>query len=198
MTDQQLIAQAVRGNSEAFGRLVRRYQGRLFHSVCYLVRSRVDAEDVVQDLFDRAFVKLNTFRQHCAFYTWLYRIALNLWHARGRHQRIHACLFHARPITEDDPSDPRGRPEEELQRREEANLIAAALRALSAEHRTILALRGVEWFDYRTIARVLQVKVGTVRSRLYRARRELRDQLKAASGSGPLAREPRQLHIAVQ
>jgi RNA polymerase sigma-70 factor (ECF subfamily) len=181
-TDQELIAQTVGGRAEAFGELVLRYQDRLLRTASHLVRSHVDAEDLVQDVLIQAYAKLSTFRQQCAFYTWLYRITLNLWHVRRRCQRVRARLVYARPVTEDDQLDPHGTPEAELQRREEAREMAEAWRGLSAEHRRILALRGIDRFDYGTIAQILQLKIGTVRSRLHRARRHLRDRLDAIQG----------------
>ena len=91
--------------------------------------------------------------------------------------RIRACLSHTRSVTEEDQSDPHGTPADEMERREDATKIRQALDALSEEHRTILVLRGVEGFDYDTIAETLDLSAGTVRSRLHRARNELRDQL---------------------
>jgi RNA polymerase sigma-70 factor, ECF subfamily len=177
VTDQQLIEQTLSGNAEAFGQLVRRYQDQLFTSLRHVMGSPDDAEDVVQDAFVQAYRKLDTFRQHCAFYTWLYRIALNLVYTRSRRRRIRANLARTRPVMENDQPDPHGTPDDELQRREAVSQIGQALQALSDEHRTILVMRGVEGFDYDTIAELLAVSPGTVRSRLHRARAQLRDQL---------------------
>jgi RNA polymerase sigma-70 factor (ECF subfamily) len=176
-TDKQLIERSRAGNSDAFGELVRKYQNRLFTSLCQVAGSRADAEDIAQEAFIQAYLKLATFRQHCAFYTWLYRIALNLWYTRARSQRVRACLSQARPVHDDDRSDPYGTPVDELQRREQAQQIRQALNGLSEEHRTILVLRGVDGFDYDRIAEILELNAGTVRSRLHRARLEFRDQL---------------------
>ena len=176
-TDQQLIERSLAGNQDAFGQLVRKYQDKLFTSLSHLTGSHADAEDVAQDAFVQAYRKLSTFRQHCTFYTWLYRIAFNLVYTRARHHRTRASLSHARSVTEDDQSDPHGTPADEMERREDAAKIRQALDALREEHRTILVLRGVEGFDYDTIAETLDLSAGTVRSRLHRARNELRDQL---------------------
>ena len=83
----------------------------------------------------------------------------------------------ARPVHDDDRSDPNGTPVDALQRREQAQQIRQALNALSEDHREILLLRGVDGFDYDQIAETLEIKTGTVRSRLHRARLEFRDQL---------------------
>lgn len=185
MTDQQLLELALGGDSEAFGQLVRRYQDQLFNSIRHVVGSHADAEDIVQDAFVQAYRKLATFRQHCAFYTWLYRIALNLVYTHGRRQRIRAKLSHAQPISEFDSSDPQGTPADQLAQRERAQQIGAALQALSDEHRTILVMRGVEGFDYETIAELLAVSPGTVRSRLHRARIQLREKLSHTADCSP-------------
>jgi len=77
--------------------LVRKYQDRLFTSLCHIAGAHADVEDIAQEAFVQAYRKLATFRQHCAFYTWLYRIALNLWYTRARRQRTRACLSQTRP-----------------------------------------------------------------------------------------------------
>ncbi len=122
-------------------------------------------------------LKLATFRRHCGFYTWLYRIALNVLYTRNRYQRVRACLSRTRPVHEEDQYDPYGTPADELERREDATQICLALDALSEEHQAILALRGGDGCDYETIAETLELTAGTVRSRLHRARRKLREQL---------------------
>lgn len=177
LTDKQLIEQSLAGHSDAFGQLVRKYRDRLFTSLCHVTDSHADADDVAQDAFVQAYLKLATFRQHCAFYTWLYRIALNLRYSRARSQRNRMGLSQARPVHDDDRSDPHGTPVDAVQRREQAQQIRQALNALSEDHRKILLLRGVDGFDYDQIAETLEIKAGTVRSRLHRARLQFRDQL---------------------
>ncbi|MCY2988642.1 MAG: sigma-70 family RNA polymerase sigma factor [Planctomycetota bacterium] len=176
-TDQRLIEQSLAGNRDAFGQLVLRHQDRLITRLSQLAELRVDAEDVVQEAFVQAYLKLATFRRHCRFYTWLYRIALNVLYTRNRYQRVRACLSRTRPVHEEDQYDPYGTPADELERREDATQIGLALDALSEEHQAILALRGGDGCDYETIAETLELTAGTVRSRLHRARRKLREQL---------------------
>ncbi|MBW3601020.1 MAG: RNA polymerase subunit sigma-70, partial [Planctomycetes bacterium] len=77
MNDASLINQALEGDTDAFGQLVEKYQHRLFNTLLSLASSREEAEDLTQEAFVQAFVKLRTFQQHSAFYTWLYRIAFN-------------------------------------------------------------------------------------------------------------------------
>ena len=184
-TDRELIQHSLAGNRDAFGQLVDRYRDRLFTSLCHLSGSHADAEDIAQEAFVQAYLKLSTFGQRCGFYTWLHRIALNVLYTRSRRQRVRASVWQTQPENAEDQSDPRGTPVDELERREDATQIRQALNALSAEHRAVLVLRGVEGFDYDTIAETLQVNAGTVRSRLHRARLELRSQLERRQVCGP-------------
>ena len=172
-----LVQNAIRGTSEAFGRLVVMYQDRLFTSIIHIVRSHCDAEDIVQDAFVQAYVKLGTFRGGSAFYTWLYRIAINLAISRTRRRRRRLSVEETQEITGHEPPDPGGSPTERLMRAEDAAAIQQALDSLSEDHRAILVMRGVEGFDYETIAKVLGLNPGTVRSRLHRARAQLKRQL---------------------
>ena len=176
-TDQQLIEQTLGGNSEMFGQLVRRYQDQLFTSIHHLSGSQIDAEDIVQEAFVQAYFKLATFGHRCSFYTWLYRIALNQLYSQGRRQKNHPSRLQRSAERETERSDPHGTPADELVRREQAQHVSQALSALTEEHRSVLVLRGVEGFSYDTIATLLHLNPGTVRSRLHRARLQLRDEL---------------------
>jgi RNA polymerase sigma-70 factor (ECF subfamily) len=175
--DAELIRQTLQGETSAFGELVRKYQGRLYNSVVRIVGSRVDAEDIVQEAFVRAFVSLRDFRRDCAFYTWLYRLALNLALTQIRKKEPAVSLDTSRELGFCEPVDTEESPEDCLMRKERAPAIAAALAKLNEQHRTILVLREIEQFDYATIARVLDLNVGTVRSRLHRARMRMRKLL---------------------
>jgi RNA polymerase sigma-70 factor (ECF subfamily) len=173
--DTQLIESALAGNSAAFGDLVRKYQDRLYNTMVHLIGSTEDAKDVVQDAFVKAFVKLESFQRSSAFYTWLYRIAFNTAMSRQRRRRETAS------IDDDcghDPTDPAAVPEERLEQEELAAQVRRALGTLSEEHRIVLVLRDIDGCDYEAIAEVLEIPLGTVRSRLHRARLQLRDQLK--------------------
>lgn len=179
-TDANLIRQTLQGNNGSFGELVRKYQDRLYNTVVRIVGNQSDAEDIVQEAFVRAFTKLKDFRQDCAFYTWLYRLAVNLavTHMRKRERSI--SLDTSRELGFGEPLDQEESAEDSLIREERAPAIAAALAKLNKQHRTILVLREIERFDYATIAEVLCLNVGTVRSRLHRARTQMRKVLKVA------------------
>lgn len=178
--DKELIDRALLGDSEAFGVLVRRYQDRLYTSVAHVMGSRENAEDIVQDAFFQAFLKLPKFRRTSSFYTWLYRIAFNAAanhrrRGRGRKESIEV----QRELFGQDVADPGAGPDGQLLRQEQVALIQAALAALSEEHRAVIVLRELDGFDYDMIAEILELSIGTVRSRLHRARALMREHLKA-------------------
>jgi RNA polymerase sigma-70 factor (ECF subfamily) len=141
------------------------------------VGSAEDAGDITQDAFVQAFVKLDTFRGRSAFYTWLYRIAFNLAMSRARRERKTASLDGMKSTAGSEPVDGRPAPEANLEQREQVEMIHSALAELSTEYRTILVLREIDGCRYEEIAEILDLPVGTVRSRLFRARLALRDQL---------------------
>jgi RNA polymerase sigma-70 factor (ECF subfamily) len=180
VNDASLIALAVEGSTVAFGQLVEKYQNRLFNTLLPMAASREEAEDLTQDAFVQAFTKLHTFQQQSAFYTWLYRIAFNLTLGRKRRRRrVEISVEQVREITGLEPVDAGDAPGERLERNERVAQVREALEAISEEHRAILVLREMEGCCYETIAEILELPVGTVRSRLHRARIQLRDQLEA-------------------
>ncbi|MHB0955281.1 MAG: RNA polymerase sigma factor [Pirellulaceae bacterium] len=176
--DQQLIELALHGNTAAYGQLVRRYQDRLFTSLGHVVSSREEAEDVVQDAFVQAMLKLSSFRQDSSFYTWLYRIAINSALYRQRRRRQEPAIDAGRALRGNEPPDPGVDPSDRLMREERATEIQQALGRLTEEFRLVLVMRDVDGFDYQSIARILDLSVGTVRSRLHRARSLMREQLR--------------------
>jgi RNA polymerase sigma-70 factor (ECF subfamily) len=158
--------------------LVEKYQDRLFNTVFHMVGNREEAEDVVQEAFVQAFVKLESFQRASAFYTWLYRIAFNVAISRKRRKRPEVSVEQTREATGQEPADSGEAPDGRLQREESVEQVHAALDRLSEEHRAILVLREMEGFCYERIADVLDLPVGTVRSRLHRARLQMREHLK--------------------
>ncbi len=173
--DAPLIAATLAGDTAAFGRLVGLYQDRLYNSLLRVVGG--DAEDIVQDAFVQAYVKLDTFRGSSAFYTWLYRIAYNLAMSHQRRERKLASLDGLKDRVGCEPVDGQPAPDSGLERRESIELVHLALAKLSTEYRIILVLREIDGCRYDEIAEILELPVGTVRSRLFRARLALRDQL---------------------
>lgn len=181
--DDRLIIDAVlRGRTEAFGTLVLRYQNRLYNAILRVVDHRDDAADVVQDAFVNAYQSLATFKGDSEFYTWLYRIAFNSAINQKRRKRLFVSLeaFHRdgnAGFIEPTDGSRDAQPGSALERTEEEHALQRALTRLSLEHRTVLVLNDIEGLKYEEIARIIDVPVGTVRSRLHRARLELRELL---------------------
>ncbi len=182
--DAQLIDEALSGDSTAFGQLVTRYQDRLYNTIAHVVGCQDEAYDVVQDAFVQAFLKLDSFHRASAFYTWLYRIAFNGAVTRKRRAKPMASVEQVREATGEDPVAVGTDPGERFEQQERARQVHAALATLSEEYRTVLVLREMDGCPYETIAEVLEVPVGTVRSRLHRARIQLREQLKSVLHEG--------------
>lgn len=174
--DQQLIRRTLAGEEEAFGQLAEKYQHRLYNGMVQLLRSESDAEDVVQDALVLAFTKLDSFKGNSAFFTWLYRISYNVAITRLRRRKPNISIDGQTDVRLDFP-DTGPAPDEPLRQREEAQQLHEALGKLSEEHRTILILREMDELDYDAIAEILDLPVGTVRSRLHRARTHLREHL---------------------
>lgn len=174
----QLIERSLSGDSQAFGELVRRYQDRLYSAVVHIVRCRVEAEDVVQEAFVQAFVKLQTFKFNSQFYTWLYRIAVNVSISHRRRRRVELSVEQNRDATGEEPVDVLASPSDPLEQAERKQKLERAMGLLTEEHRAIIVLRHMEEFSYEEIANILEISVGTVRSRLHRARAQLLTHLR--------------------
>ncbi len=176
--DQRLIEECLKGRTEAFGELVCRYQDRLYNTVLRLLNHAEDARDVAQEAFLNAFQALGSFKGDSRFFTWLYRIAVNTAISFKRKHR--GALRIGLPPRQSgvaeplDPSDA-SQPERVLQLADEERRIHHALSRLSAEHRAVLVMKDIDGMKYEDMAEVLDVPIGTIRSRLHRARMELRD-----------------------
>jgi RNA polymerase sigma-70 factor (ECF subfamily) len=176
--DAQLIDQALGGQSEAFGQLVLKYQDRLFNTVFHVVGHAEDARDIVQEALVQAYLKLESFRRESAFYTWLYRIAFNVAMSQRRRRRPAVSMDRLRETAHMEPLDDEDDPAESLERKERCGQVRRAIGQLNEEYRAVLVLREIDGCCYETIAEVLDLPIGTVRSRLHRARLQLREQLK--------------------
>jgi RNA polymerase sigma-70 factor, ECF subfamily len=181
-TDARLVEAALQGDRDAFGDLVVRYQDRLFNTMLRIAGSREDAADAVQDAFVQAYTKLDAFRGDAQFFTWLYRIAMNVALSRRRRRRPISSLDAAKTNAGDEPMDAAAAPHDRMIADERAAQVHSALAGLGDQHRKILVLRELEGCSYEVIADILELPVGTVRSRLFRARMQLRDKLKSLWG----------------
>jgi RNA polymerase sigma-70 factor (ECF subfamily) len=172
--DQELVARSRNGDREAFATLVRKYQSKVLTLATRILDNRSEAEDMAQDIFVKIFQSLHDFRGASRFSTWLYRITVNhcLNHLRRR-TRQQQTLVMTEPA-EWTQESPASNPFRTLEQKERWALVQAKLQELSLEHRTIILLRDFEGLSYDEIADVLQLESGTVKSRLHRARMELK------------------------
>ncbi|MGA2266605.1 MAG: sigma-70 family RNA polymerase sigma factor [Phycisphaerae bacterium] len=183
--DQGLIERCRQGEMQAFGLLVAKYQDRIFNLVRRMCPRQADAEELAQEAFLRALEKLDQFRGQSQFYTWLFRIASNLAisHCRRNGQIRFAPLGDredgaaGQAARHRSMAQPAADPQAAAMSAETAARVTEALDGLDEEHRLIVVLRDVEDMDYAAIAAVLEVPIGTVKSRLHRARTLLKEKL---------------------
>lgn len=166
--DAGLVRRSKRGDRDAFGRLVSRYQAQVYRLVRGILGDAAESEDVTQEVFLKAYGNLGRFRGDSSFYTWLYRIAVNEA-IRARRRRRGPLLADSLPEIE------APRPEEPAEGGPTLAALERLLGRLSDEFRTIVVLRDLEGLSYQEIAETLEIPIGTVESRLFRARRELRE-----------------------
>jgi RNA polymerase sigma-70 factor (ECF subfamily) len=177
VNDDQLIEQTLEGNRDAFGELVTKYQVRLYNTMIQVVGSTEDAHDVTQDAFMQAYLRLDTFRRSSKFYTWLYRIAFNVAIGMRRKYRSHRMAESLQQEMHDRLLDRERRPDENLIADENIKTVREAINRLDDEFRSVVVLRELEEFSYEEIAEILEIPIGTVRSRLHRARMMIREHL---------------------
>ncbi len=180
--DQQAIDQVLSGNLAAFEVLVTRHQRRLLGLLAHACGSRDEAEDLAQEAFARAFNKLHLYAGQAQFYTWLCRIAMNLLASDRRRKRLENQSKREGFEAASNSVGLYANVEKELERTEMQQCVQAAIALLDEEKRTVLLMRDFDGLDYEAIAQVLEIPVGTVRSRLHRARLELKDILEHRIG----------------
>lgn len=197
LSDEELVRCVLRGQRDAFGTLVSRHQDVVWRLVRRLAHADASAaDDLAQDVFVRAFEALRTFRFECPFKHWILRIARNLTLNRvttiaAKTERGMASLDAVR-ATDDapsvDPADPNAeRPSARIERDELKHALWRALAKLSIEFREAVLLRDVEGLDYEAIADVLELPIGTVRSRIHRGRETLKELLLRGAGQTPFS-----------
>lgn len=183
-SESRLVEAVLAGDTDAYGALVDRYQDRLNHALWGILGSREDARDIVQEAFLQAYLKLETFRAESRFYTWLYRIAMNLALSHKRRKRPFLSIDQDRQQTGSELIDRQLGPEELVLRQEQFDRLRLALSRLPYQAREILVLRELEGCNYETIGEILELAVGTVRSRLFRARSQLGQRLQGMLSEG--------------
>jgi RNA polymerase sigma-70 factor (ECF subfamily) len=195
--EADLFRRAQTGDRGAFGQIVILYQDRLYNAILRMVGDSDEARELTQETFTRALVKIDSFRGEAGPYTWLFRIAVNLSISQLRKVQRHRTFSLDQPaaasargngkLRNDDQaaslvdriaSQKDEDPAAAAQKREQGQHVLAALGRLDAEYRAVLVMRDIEGFDYQQMAEVLGLPLGTLKSRLFRARLALRDELK--------------------
>jgi len=179
--DQALVERCRNGDVAAFEPLVEKYRERVWRLAYNYLRDREEAWDVAQDAFIRAWQALPSFRGQSAFYTWLFRIVINVATDRARQRAARGRAFGTDAVPEEEWDrvlvEPGGGPDAAASRAEQRERIRRGLDALPEHHRAIIMLSDLEGLSYREIAEVLDIPMGTVMSRLHNARKRLRDVL---------------------
>ncbi len=175
--DTKTIASVLAGNSAAFSKLVEKYQRRLLGLMIHACGDRGLAEDMTQEAFARAYQKLSTYAGEAQFYTWLARIAMNLLASSTRRKRLENQNKRESMEVVTDSLGAESPPSDSLELSETQRAVRDAIEQLDPQRREILLLRDFDSMDYDAIATTLDIPIGTVRSRLHRARCELKEIL---------------------
>jgi RNA polymerase sigma-70 factor, ECF subfamily len=187
--DRQLVERAQRGDKRAFELLVEKYQRKLARLLSRFIRDPAEVEDVTQEAFIKAYRALPAFRGDSAFYTWLYRIGINTAKnylmAMGRRAPTSTEVEaeEAEGFEEGEQLRDINTPESVLLSNEIAQTVNSTIEALPEELRTAIQLREIEGMSYEDIAQVMNCPIGTVRSRIFRAREAIAEQLRPLLGT---------------
>lgn len=188
--DKILVKNCQNGDSEAMERLIIRYQDRIYNTILKICGNRDDAAELTQETFVKVIEKINTFKGQSAFYTWLFRVAVNLTfnYCRRRFKLENRSLDSPAGPGYDDAAKELGAfladknaddPAVLAQKKETGEIIMHCLARLDDAHRTVLVLRDIEGLSYAEIGGILEIELGTVKSRLSRARVKLREIFEA-------------------
>ena len=176
LDDENLVRQCQRGNSEAMGCLIVKYQDRVYNAILKICNNSDDAAELTQDTFVKVIENIADFRGKSSFYTWLFRVACNeaINFCRRRFkvvtQSLDSSFATAADLSDNDPA-------RLAQQKEIVALLSEAIGRLDEDHRVVLVLRDIEQMSYNQISDVLELELGTVKSRLSRARAMLREIL---------------------
>jgi RNA polymerase sigma-70 factor (ECF subfamily) len=189
--DQLLVERVQRGDKQAFGLLVSKYQRKLGRLLSRLIRDPAEVEDVAQETFIKAYRALPSFRGDSAFYTWLYRIGINTAKnylvSQGRRAPTSTDFDseEAETFEEGDQLRDINTPERLLMTKQIGDTVNVAMEALPEELRTAIVLREIEGLSYEEIASIMECPIGTVRSRIFRAREAISEKLKPLLDTAP-------------
>ena len=174
--ETKLIDQILQGDTDAFAQLVEAYQDKVYALCLRMTNDREEAEDLAQEAFVKVWRGLKFYKHEAAFSTWLYRLTSNVCidFLRQKKRRSALSLTSQEEEEQIDIPDPSPQPEELIVQKQRKEAVAAAMAQLEDEFRLVLTLRVVQERSYEEIADIMDLKVGTVKSRLARAREKLR------------------------
>src|SRR2546421_1467416 len=185
LDESTLVSQAREGDKSAFGELVRRYEGKIFRLAQHVTQNREDAEDVLQETFMKAYEHLEQFKGDSKFYTWIVRIAVNQALMKLRKRKTDKTVSMDETIDTGEDTVAREiaawdeNPEERYSREELNEILESAIEGLASPYRTVFVLRDIEDLSTEETAEALNLSIPAVKSRLLRARLQLRDKLTA-------------------
>lgn len=181
MEEKALIQQAAAGDKTAFEQIVIRYQTQVYNLALRMVNNEADAQDLTQEAFVRTWHALASFQFSSQFSTWLYRLTSNICidflRSQKKHKSVSLTLLQDDASQQWDMTDTGLLPEDQIIRREEHEILTNAIASLEPEYREVLILRIVNDCSYQQISQILGIREGTVKSRLSRAREQLRKKL---------------------
>lgn len=183
VSDNDLVTKTKKGDSAAFDDLIRKYHGRLYGLIYHMTSNHEDTNDLLQDVFSKAYRVINTFKEESSFYTWIHRIAVNMTlnFLKKRKRRQHPSIDNSDEYLESDPDfleaankkDPRHL----INMHEFQKKLAVAMNKLSNQHRAVVTLFDIQGIPQSEIAKILKTSEGTVRSRLFYAHQQLKHSL---------------------
>jgi RNA polymerase sigma-70 factor, ECF subfamily len=176
LSDLELVQEVRRGKRQAFTELMRRYQQRVYWTARRIVGRHEDADDIAQETFIKAYLALGDFRGDSSFFTWLYRIAMNLSLNAVRKQQVLKYLRQSDIINRILPAE--GNPDQELEVKETESIFHRAIASLPEKQKAVFVMRYFDDMSYEDISKVLRTSVGGLKANYFHAIRKIRDVMK--------------------